>query len=89
MSDEPKRVHVSLRLAPNLKLRLDEAAQANGRSFTQEVELMLEQALLMRDVRKAIRAEMRDVMLHCALDDDDIIAAADRLKAERAEVECI
>ena len=61
MRDEPKRSHVSLRLAPALKQRLDEEARRSGRSFTQEVELMLEQAFLMRDVKQAIREEIRTV----------------------------
>jgi hypothetical protein len=48
---EQRRVAMGLRVTPEMRDKLVTRAQAKGRSITQEMELLLEQALLTEELR--------------------------------------
>lgn len=54
-----ERVALSLRLTPELKQRLDETVDRNGRSQSQECEMRLAQSFLLEDMLKARLISMR------------------------------
>lgn len=47
--DEPKRAAIAVRTTPTIKARLSDAAEARGRSITQEVEARIEQSFDLED----------------------------------------
>ena len=85
-----ERVPMSFRVTPELKRRIDEAADESGRSIAQEIELRLELAEIARSTYLARNAEalqvigriLRDFSVRAAYmpaapdwpDDDDAIA---------------
>jgi predicted transcriptional regulator len=56
-----RRTTVTLMMSPELKARIDEAAQAAGRTQSQEAELLLEQSLAVRDVLGAMRTTISEI----------------------------
>ena len=53
---ERNRIPVGIRMTPEMRAKLIERSGAKGRSITQEIELLLEQALFMEWVRAGVRA---------------------------------
>lgn len=57
-----ERVHLGLRVSPELKRRLERAAEQSTRSLSQEVEFRLEQSFqserFLEDVRKVIEVQL-------------------------------
>src|SRR5688572_24076478 len=53
---ERNRIPVGIRMTPEMREKLIERSGAKGRSITQEIELLLEQALFMEWLRAGVRA---------------------------------
>src|SRR4051812_4453250 len=72
---ERRRVPIGIRVTPEMRDKLVERSGAKGRSITQEIELLLEQALFMEWLRLGCRAPE---LWH------DVISRADAKGSSRA-----
>ena len=55
-----RRVHMTMRLAPHLRTRIESAAAENGRSLTQEVEHRLERSFWEDGLRTLVVEAVRE-----------------------------